>query len=242
MRYMILALGVALAVVVPGESAPCVSGSCTVVQAEYEWRPAGEQQALFCRGVQIGNWTDGAYYALQNGAWVKSSLPWEPNFGVVQSKIDGPSYSHSGKTVTRAQAIQAIEASVPDDSAKRKVVVIGSEADRKAALEIIGKPSWAQVTDWSPDAFQVKDAGYKTDGKPTTYVVEANGGVVHRQDDLRDLNVAVRKADPNYKWQDDPDLRKAEPPAPDAPKSNAVLYSVVAVIAGLALLGKKGTM
>lgn len=136
------------------------------------------------------------------------------NFGVEFDKIDkSPKYTRNGKEVTKRQAIEAV-GKVNDDTGKLRLTVIGPDADRKAVLADIAKAPWRDsvlVQDYPPDHWTMR-VGFVTTGKPTIYVQTADGKVKHRQDDyaggIDRLTEAVRKADPNYKPDADPDLTK----------------------------------
>jgi hypothetical protein len=133
------------------------------------------------------------------------------NFGLDRDGCNRGGYSEQGKPCTRDAVRKAIENQVPDNSKKRQIVVIGEERDRRRALDVIGSPKYAVVTAFAPDHWYVAKNGYVNGGSPTTYILEPDGGVVHRQDDLTGLDRAVFIGDPDYDPKKDPDLR--QPPA-----------------------------
>jgi hypothetical protein len=117
------------------------------------------------------------------------------------------------RKLNRNQAIRAVQAEgVPDDASLPFVTVIGPPEARKAAVDALrADPEAAKhfrIKEYSPDAWQVQGAGFKTDGSPTIYVQAADGKVIHRQDNFKGgmdgLKGALRKANPNYKPQNDP--------------------------------------
>ena len=79
--------------------------------------------------------------------------------------------------------------------------------------------------------------GFVTAGRPTIYVQDATGRVLHRQDDYDDgpegLASALRELDPDYRPEADVDLRKVDVPAP--PRSMSVPWSAW-VLAGAGVL------
>lgn len=69
-----------------------------------------------------------------------------------------------------------------------------------------------KVQDYPPDHWAVRDAGFVTSGNPTIYCQAADGTVLHRQDEYRGpdaLAEVLRKADPTYRPEKDPDLNKS---------------------------------
>lgn len=148
------------------------------------------------------------------------------NFGVDESKLrrDPPeNYKLGGQGITRGEAMAAIgKGEVPDDSKLLRLTVIGSEPERKAVLaDLEGHPALApykgklSVQAYAPDNWAVHRVGFVTAGHPTIYVQAPGGKVLHRQDvytGAEKLAEAVRRADPNYSPNKDPDLTR--PPAP----------------------------
>ncbi len=134
------------------------------------------------------------------------------NFGIDPSKLGrSPRFEHNGQECAKDHVYEAL-ANVPDMSAKRRIVVIGDSASRAAALAKIGKPEWAVVNAYDPVAdWQPAKLGLVSTGAPTVYVLDSDGAVLHRQDDLAGLDVAMKRADPKYDPSTDPDLRKSAP-------------------------------
>lgn len=175
----------------------------------------------------------------------------EPLTGVVESLVTPGRTVINGVEVTQAEAREAVRsgARLPDRSGKLWLVVIGSEADRKAVLADLDKsPALAPwkgrllVQDYAPDEWAVQ-VGQKTGGKPTIYIQAQDRKVKHRQDEYvggaEALAGALRKTDPTYDPNKDPDLRKAEPtPLPlPAPSPNSPSPMVMPTWAMLLLIG-----
>ena len=145
------------------------------------------------------------------------------NFGVYMPK-DRPQQevvTLNGKTISKDQAKQLMENGLKDDSGKPHLTIIGPDEDRKKVLADLRGPladlvKEYLVQDYPASHWTVKQVGFKTDGKPTIYVQDATGKVLHRQDDYADgkegLNkvlTEIRKPDPNYNPTKDPDLRRS---------------------------------
>jgi len=145
------------------------------------------------------------------------------NFGIDRSGLNGSAerITLDGREITRSEAAQILQAgSLHDDSGKLRLTVIGTEADRRRVLDDLKGPladmaSQCLVQDYSPDHWAVARAGFYTTGKPTIYVQAPDGKVLHRQDDYMDgaegLRLAfeqLRKPDPDYRPDKDPDLRR----------------------------------
>jgi hypothetical protein len=102
------------------------------------------------------------------------------------------------------------------DPTRRRLTIIGSDADRQRAnTELAGPlhPLAADyvVRDYPPDHWAVTHPGFVTSGSPTIYGQEPDGRVLFRQDDLSDLRrnlETVRKPSPDYQPDRDPDFRK----------------------------------
>src|SRR5688572_2295398 len=67
--------------------------------------------------------------------------------GVDASKLTS-GYSKSGIECSREAAYDAV---IRDDSHKKRITVVGDEATRRAALSVIGQPSWAVVKAYASD-------------------------------------------------------------------------------------------
>lgn len=224
---------------VRGESCDCGCLSGEACRCTLTWSTENQHEghyALLRGGRQIGSYdpTGGVWRSYTNGEWgpkessppddapplpSESRPPVSQNFGVDRSKLKGEeSYHLNGRKATRKQAIEAIEANVPDDVDKLRLTVIGGEADRKRVLaDIDTHPALAEVKgrvlvqSYPADHWAVAKAGFVTTGAPTIYVQQPDGRVLHRQDAYagpEPLAEAVRKADPNYQPKNDPDLNR----------------------------------
>jgi hypothetical protein len=118
--------------------------------------------------------------------------------------------------------------SLPDDSRKVHLTVIGSEDKRKPVLDDLAKaPELVALADrllvqgYSPEDWPVKDLGYQP-GEPTIVIQSRKGGVLHAQYEYRGPQKlaeaieaacaeAVRRADPDRDPSKDPDLNKPAP-------------------------------
>jgi hypothetical protein len=215
--------------------------------AGYEWHALADfpdQFSLRHNGVQVGVYTvsDGRYWPRVGSTpegkpvWGEAAEPPIPppprNFGLRGDRVGGAERYHlNGKEVTRAQAQQTLEGrtgdGVPDDAGKPRLVVIGTEADRAAVLRDLDahpalKP-WKQrclVQAYAPDHWHVQRSGFVTTGRPTIYLLSAQGDSLLRWDDYEGgaagLAAALdgawtefqRRADPNYRPDLDRDHRR----------------------------------
>lgn len=155
----------------------------------------------------------------------------EPLTGVDSSRMknDGQErFIIDGKQVSRKQYMQLIEGGqIPDDANKLRLTVIGAEADRNGVLKDLASATplsaWAGklvVQDYAPADWAVANAGFVTGGKPTIYLQQPDGKVLLRMDQYdgpQALAEAIRKADPNYKPDQDPSGK----PSPASPASSS---------------------
>jgi hypothetical protein len=142
------------------------------------------------------------------------------NFGLDRSRMSAAGkHLLDGKEVSKEELLQALgKPSLPDDSQWLSLTIIGPEAARKNALSDLQSSQflapWKErlkVQDYPPDHWAVKDAGFVTTGNPTIYCQAPDGTVLHRQDVYRGpeaLAEVLRKADPTYNPERDPDLNK----------------------------------
>ena len=123
-----------------------------------------------------------------------------------------------------------------DDAQKMRLTIIGTEAECRQVLgdldrhpALAGWKDQLVVQAYRPDAWAVKNVGLPVKGHPVIILQTAPdshwlGKVVHAQVDYHDgpegLAGALRTADPNYRPDRDPDLRKRLPrlPEPKEPK------------------------
>lgn len=147
--------------------------------------------------------------------------PVDANYGVEMDKLarGQERYVLNGRLATSADAREALAGgSVPDDKGRLRLTVIGDPAARKRVVgDLATAPELAEfrerfvVQDYAPDHWAVSRTGFFAGGAPTVYVQGPDGRVLHRQDDYRgpaDLAGALRRADPAYDRERDPDLRK----------------------------------
>jgi hypothetical protein len=204
----------------------------------YEWRsfPDDKDQiSLWREGVQVGNYrlSEAAYYPrLGPGRWGNPCPPPCPppssierdgtlNYGLDTRRIK-PAGKHqlNGRDVSREEILEALgDTGVRDDRDQLFITIIGGASERRQVLDdLANAPALAgwkgrlKVHDYEPAHWAVKDAGFKTDGRPTIYVQAPDGKVLHRQDDYRGpqaLAEALRKADPRYQPDKDPDLNRS---------------------------------
>lgn len=144
-----------------------------------------------------------------------------PNFGVELDKVrrDG-SYTLSGRDVSPARAFEAlIEASVPDDSKKPWIVVVGPADFREEV-----RKAWQESPETmdARDHFRFWSAGPEhwsatTGHQPGVTFQTWTGAVLVREsafESAQQLNamakVALRKADPNYDPAKDAKLADAK--------------------------------
>jgi hypothetical protein len=142
------------------------------------------------------------------------------NFGLDRKRLSANGkHFVNGREVSKEELLQALgPPRLPDDSKWLCLTIIGSETARKQVLsDLKTSPLLApwkdriKVQDYPPDHWAVKDAGFVTSGRPTIYCQAADGKVLHRQDDYRGaqaLAEVLRKADPMYQPEKDPDLNK----------------------------------
>lgn len=180
--------------------------------------------------------------------------------GVEGDKLsEEPKILRKGKAITRALAMKLVEGKeLPDDKLKLRLTIIGEVNERKRVEgDLNNSPHLAEFKGrvvyqgYDCSNWAVARYGFVCGGRPTIYIQAPDGTVLHRQDDYDDgpqgLAEALRKADPNYDSDKDPDLRKQPlpgPKVPDAPDVPDLLnllkdvprYAWVMMGAGLFLL------
>lgn len=231
---------------------------------------------LYDGGAQLGVWDVNLrkwWDRLPGGAW-SAPRPEPPvalpdgvpiaNYGVETDKLagGGERILINGRQASKSDALRALSGKgspqLPDDKKKLRLTVIGPDADRQRVLDDLAKTealAFAKgryvVQDYAPDAWPLYDGRsgqpmFHTQGRPTIYLQEPGGKVLHRQDDYADgadgLARALRKADPSLRLDRDQDKRKIEPTLPIAgvPLSTFVLLTAGAGLIYLILnKGKK---
>lgn len=148
------------------------------------------------------------------------------NFGInigQLAKQTPESCSINGQPASKEACIQAMAGAapsapgLPDDRKNLRLTVIGDPEFRRAVAEGLAQPEAAPVRErlvmqsYTPDAWAVKEAGFAPGNQ--IYLQAPDGKVLHRQTDFAGgapkLIEAVRKVDPSYKADRDPDLRNA---------------------------------
>ena len=177
------------------------------------------------------------------------------NFGVDRDQVnDRETYRVNGIECEKQRAYEALRGDprLPDDSAMRRVVVVGSDAKRKEVLldwnagKLAEFRNTALLHCYPPDHWHMKEVGYKAHADPSIYIVAADGKVLHRQDyyDGPDkLATALRKTDPAYDPAKDPDVTKPAPGPGGSTfpiTSNWLLLGLGAVVVYLLAFRKKG--
>jgi hypothetical protein len=197
----------------------CVLDNNYIGEDQYEWMTPAEFTKTYTSGRK--GW---AVILLDNGPppaprssavfqVAPTPVPLRPRntaplFGVddeARAKGRRTPYTVQGRPSTREEVLWLI---IGSRSPKRYVVVVGQDAAKRAAAkQVIGAPTWVVVTEYAPTDWQVADYRFVTSGDPTVYVLDAVGNVLHRQDTLDGLATAMRRADPGYDPNNDPDLR-----------------------------------
>lgn len=228
--------------------------STSVASAQYRWirgdgaKGDGHNFYLQHNGRWVGMYDALVYsyypYDGQKYASRPSTMPTDPpTFGVDVEQISStPRSTLSGREVTKDVATAAVGASIPDDSKSLRVTVIGEKPEREMVGQLLRRGGGCAngqctIREYGPNDWEVKNSGFVTTGKPTTYVQEPEGKVIHRQDDPEGVVEAVRKAKESYDSKKDPDLRKTALPIP-VPTLSPVLLACLGVGAYL-FFGRK---
>ena len=225
----------------PGGSCPLPARNNAPIRLEWRFRDDEPQRAyLFLDGRQAGGcdverdqWRR---FDSDNNIWsepqafsprrhVGAAADAVPNFGIMQAKLNGSTSHHSinGRSVSEEDAFAALQGKLTDDSQKLRLTIIGPEDKRRAVLaDLAINAGLALLKDkvlvqsYDPSHWAVANAGFHTTGQPTIYLQAPDGKVLHRQDEYRGpdkLAEAIRKSDPNYQPDIDPDLNKINPPS-----------------------------
>lgn len=199
-------------------------------------------------GVQLGayNLLHRYYRPLDAGEWGDSvdapPVPLPPeyqsaNFGIDNAHLTREVFSYCGRTVTRSELVQQLQ-QLTDDSQSLRLTIIGAdEGGRSRIRQEIETQLRTQnlvnvlIQDYPPDHWSLRP-GFVVNGTPTIYLQAPDGRVLHRQDNYEGgaeaVVGAVRRADPNYQPNTDPNLNLT---------TEAVTGgSVLAIIAGVFLL------
>lgn len=163
-----------------------------------------------------------AEWAVGTGLLTPLNFLGASNFGISADKVSSESgYCLNGKKVSRGDAFAAF-GKLTDDSAKQRLTIVGDESLRKKVKDDLAThPALAEwrdkllVQDYAPDHWAVTGVGFApgitlqspagSDGKaPVLFRMTSYAGP-----DV--LAGALRKADPNYKPERDPDPSKTAP-------------------------------
>jgi hypothetical protein len=184
----------------------------------------------------------------------------ETNFGITSDKVSSDCcYCLNGKKVNRSDAFAALD-KLTDDSSKLRLTIVGDDAFRKKVKDdLAAHPALAEwrdkllVQDYAPKHWAVDGVGFApgiTLQSPA--VADGKAPVLFRMTAYTSpetLAGAIRKADPNYQPERDPDPSKpvANPqPAQPSPSSDSkkgetmipheclygLIGAVIALIAG----------
>ena len=226
--------------------------------AELQWRPDAEYPGWFYlyRGTtQIGTWyPDGQGYreVSADGSWSESCEPPAPlpvgampNFGLDPQRVSRESRYHiNGREVSRREAFAAF-GGLADDSGKLRLTIVGDADLRKRVLaDLKSHPALTAlgnrllVQDYPPDHWAVAGVGFapgiSLQPPPNE---EGKASVLFRMAAYNgpdSLATAVRKADPNYRPDRDPDPAKPAPvPSPTVPFDLSKLPSAAWAAGGL---------
>jgi hypothetical protein len=176
----------------------------------------------------------------------------KPLFGCRMDKVSKEEKcTVNGVDVSKRRLKQALQAggTVPDDSAKLSLTLIGNAEDRTKARNDLYKGDYKEFLDhvviqeYDPTDVMVAKYGFATKGNPTVYLQRPDNPVpLWHEDDYKGKQTwdAVRKADPLYDPSKDPGIAKPAPkPAnPDLP----LLSGLVNIPPAFLLLGGLGTI
>lgn len=121
-------------------------------------------------------------------------------------------FAINGYTVPRFAGIQSVS-QLPDDRKALRLTLIGPKEFTGPIVEDLAKPSLRDVRDrvlvqaYTPDAWAVKESGFA--GGTQIYLQAPDGKVLHRSETYggpESLVTAIRKADPTYRADRDPNL------------------------------------
>lgn len=239
----------------------CPGPNCPRVPGAVEWKHRDDDPGrayLFVQGKQAGGydrerdeWRDydpaAATWGTPRPLFPRRTSTGALNFGIVRERLmnDVEEHSLSGRAVTAVEA-RAAFGGLSDDSDKLRLTIIGTSDQRQMVrrdLDAHPKLSALRdrllVQDYPPDHWAVADAGFVRTGQPTIYVQSSDGRVQHRQDDYRGpekLAEAIRRADPRYRPDLDPDLNsRLIFPGLRIPRMPAWAWVAVAVLLLVAL-------
>jgi hypothetical protein len=163
------------------------------------------------------------------------------NFGVDLSKLSNtPRYEVNGKTATKAAVFEAIGADSRFPRARAHLTVIGTrdeQAQARKAVESYGVPVPHDVAVHYYDVASPLVAKHNQDGKPTVYVQDGTGKVLHLQKDASDLRPALVAAGvlpPLPKPTPEPKVEPTPTPEPKvepAPEAGSSVWGTIQILA-----------
>jgi hypothetical protein len=237
----------------------CPPGGCPLPNdsSPLAWRPDLAHPGyfyLFRGDRQVGAWhpNELGYRELRgDGSWASAALPMPlpiagSNFGLDVAKVSSESrYRRNGREITRGEAFAAV-AKLVDDSRHRRLTIVGDEAFRAQVRGDLARDerlrAWTTqllVQDYPPDHWAVAGVGMAPgvtlQGPPDA---DGKAPVLCRMSQYAgpdDLVGALRRADPEYRPDRDP-----EPNAPVEPRSfPAVAWILIGATILLFLLPRK---
>ena len=148
-----------------------------------------------------------------------------PNYGVDLDRLGKePCYKVNGLPCSREQAFQVLADTIPNDAGNLRLTIFGSPQAQQELLAVVNqalsdpalKSRWT-VQKYGTDSWIVKQYGFVVDPvQPTLYMQAPTGEVLHRSvgvPDAQQLQMALRRADPNYDPSKDPNLFNQPDPA-----------------------------
>ncbi|MCX7666446.1 MAG: hypothetical protein N2112_12975 [Gemmataceae bacterium] len=150
------------------------------------------------------------------------------NFGLGIKYLKGSSqYRLNGQIVTREEALRSL-GNVPDDRERLRLTLVGNEEfQKKVWRELTQHPGWSQVErgllvqSYPENHWAITGVGLRkgiTLQRPANR--EGKGAVLFRIENYQEPNAvitAIRKADPNYQPERDPDPTRPRPPVAPTP-------------------------
>jgi hypothetical protein len=245
---------------------PCGPRGCPTPTApdDYRWQadPKYPEYRYLYRGrTQVGTFHPGPIgyrNLLADGTWSELCAPPVPlpvgviaNFGLDADRIAGaPEYWLNGRAVSRQEALAAF-GTLTDDSSRLRLTVVGDEGLRKQVLaDLASHPALLAlrdrlaVQDYAPDHWAAAGVGFAPgvtvqpppgpDGKaPVLFRFASYAGP-------ESLAAAIRKADPLYRPERDPDPgRLSSSPSFDLSKVPPAAWAVGGFVLALLFARRK---
>jgi hypothetical protein len=231
---------------------------------DYRWQadPKYPEYRYLYRGrTQVGTFHPGPIgyrNLLADGTWSELCAPPVPlpvgvvaNFGLDADRIAGaPEYWLNGRAVSRQEALAAF-GPLTDDSSRLRLTVVGDEGSRKQVLAdldshpaLLALRDRLAVQDYAPDHWAAAGVGFASgvtlqppagpDGKaPVLFRFASYAGP-------ESLAAAIRKADPLYRPERDPDPgRLSSSPSFDLSKVPPAAWAVGGFVLALLFARRK---